>query len=173
MDEQTEAAWRKALKVRGKDWVMAELHAKPGRPDDTLYDVVFEEPYPTRQFCFQWCAEQENKVFRMSWQNYAAIFALILFLVSTIKAIESWDSAAFELKANQTLNAKSGSLGAGGPVRQPRGGADAMSNDIPTYSSSGGGASSSGSASSAQKSPPGICDYATYNTARCKAPTQN
>ena len=48
MDEQTEAVWRKALQARGKDWVMSELHRRPGLPEDALYDVVFKEPYPSR-----------------------------------------------------------------------------------------------------------------------------
>ena len=88
MEYGAEEVWRKGLQARGKEWVLSELRRRPGQPEDVLYDVVFKEPYPTRAFCFQWCAEEENRVFRMSWHTYATIIAMVLLIVSILKGIE-------------------------------------------------------------------------------------
>jgi len=42
MDEHIEGVWRKALQVKGKEWVLAELRRRSGQPGDALLDVVFE-----------------------------------------------------------------------------------------------------------------------------------
>jgi hypothetical protein len=138
-DFDTEAVWRKALQDRGKDWVMAELHRRPGKPEDPLYDVVFKEPYPTRAFCFQWCGEEENKYFRMSWHTYATIIALALLIVSIVKGISAWNDEATSLQTLQAQTTASGSAGAGGS-----GDASAGANG---GTSGGGGTSASASAS--------------------------
>ena len=49
-DDPAEIVWRKALQARGRDWVMSELQTRPGRHEDIVCDVVFEQPYPTRAF---------------------------------------------------------------------------------------------------------------------------
>src|SRR5579863_3841211 len=84
-----EETWRKALHARGTEWVQAELRRRPGRPEDTLYDVVFEEPYPTRQFCLNWCAEQDNRLFRFSGTTIAALGVFVLFVVCSFKAFQA------------------------------------------------------------------------------------
>ncbi len=78
---EPEAVWREALKAKGKDWVMAELQERPGRPDDALYDIVFEAPLPTREFCQRWCAEEDNRLFSFTWQKKAALVFLILTVI--------------------------------------------------------------------------------------------
>jgi hypothetical protein len=93
MNEPTEAVWRKALQAKGKEWVLAELHRRAGQPGDVLLDVVFEEPYPTRAFCRQWCAEVDSRLFNFSWHTQAAIVAMVLFIVCCIKAIQSFSPA--------------------------------------------------------------------------------
>jgi len=171
-DFDTEAVWRKALQARGKDWVVAELHRRPGQPKDPLYDVVFKEPFPTRAFCFQWCGEEENKYFRMSWHTYATIIALALLIVSILKGISAWNDEAASL---QTLQAQT-TAGAVGGAGKGAGGST-LTNDIPSMStsssivttSSGTGTTSSGSAlTTGQTSPSSPCGYITYASPRCQ-----
>jgi hypothetical protein len=42
--------------------VAHELQLRGGQPNDYLWDIVYEAPHPTREFCQRWCAEQENKI---------------------------------------------------------------------------------------------------------------
>jgi hypothetical protein len=49
-----------------------ELRRRAGQVGDVMYDIVFEAPLPTRQFCEQWCAEEDNKAFRISWHTKLA-----------------------------------------------------------------------------------------------------
>ena len=88
-----EETWRKALRERGREWVQAELRRRPGRPEDTLYDVVFEEPFPTRQFCLNWCAEQDNRLLHFPGTTIAAIGVFLLLAVCTFKAFQATDRA--------------------------------------------------------------------------------
>src|SRR5215467_4013185 len=87
--------WRRGLRARGKDWVMAELHRRAGRPEDVLLDVVFEPPYPTRAFCRQWCAEEENRVHVSASLKIAVVLAA-LALVCIGKAVVGWEQHAAE-----------------------------------------------------------------------------
>ena len=173
-DFDIEGVWRKALQARGKDWVRSELHRRPGRPEDTLYDVVFKEPYPTRAFCFQWCAEEENRVFRVSWHNFATIIAMALLIVSILKGISAWNDAEQNLQllsAQTTANAGRSKSGSGS------GSGNTLTNDIPsmsTSSSTGTTSSSPGTTTSCsalttgQSSPSSTCGYITYASPRCQ-----
>ncbi len=158
MDALTELAWRKALMTRGKEWVTSELRSRPGRADDVLFDVVFEPPYPTRSFCEQWCAEQDNKIFHLSWHSYAAIAMLILFVICTLHAVGSWNEHA--LLAAHENNAPL----AASPERTGGSGSDFSVSLPKSYSSP------DSSSSSASTNPPSLCSYITYDTTRC--PTQ-
>jgi len=189
MEYGAETVWRKGLQARGKDWVLSELHRRPGQPEDVLYDVVFKEPYPTRAFCFQWCAEEENRVFRMSWHTYAAIIAVALLIVSILKGISAWEDAQANLALQmQAMQQGAGSKGKGGGGGGGAGaGGTTTTMDITstsTSSSSGSTASSTGSAPSGPKTsasgsalttglpdPASICGYITYDSPRC--PHQN
>jgi hypothetical protein len=171
-DFDGEAVWRKGLQARGKDWVKTELHRRPGRPEDTLYDVVFKEPYPTRGFCFRWCAEEDNRVFRVSWHTVATIIALALLIVSIVKGISAWNDAEQNL---QVLNAHTAAHARGG--KNGSGSGTALTNGIPSMStsssavptSSGAGTTSSGSAlTTGRSSPSSSCDYITYASPRCQ-----
>jgi len=173
MDEQTEAVWRKALQARGKDWVMSELHRRPGLPEDALYDVVFKEPYPTRAFCFEWCSEEENRLFRMSWHTYAAVFALLLLIVCLFKGVTAWNdtSRSIDLLQAKAMNQATRGVPAAGSSSTAVD--NTLTNDIPTMAtSSDSGASSgtptSGGATSGQNTLPSVCGYITYDTLRCK-----
>ena len=116
MEYGAEEVWRKGLQARGKEWVLSELRRRPGQPEDVLYDVVFKEPYPTRAFCFQWCAEEENRVFRMSWHTYATIIAMVLLIVSILKGMSAWndETASLQMLQAQTTAGTSGGGGGGG-----------------------------------------------------------
>ena len=182
-DFDIEGVWRKALQARGKDWVRSELHRRPGRPEDTLYDVVFKEPYPTRAFCFQWCAEEENRIFRVSWHTFATIMALALLIVSILKGISARSDAEQNL---QILNARATAHAGGSKSASSNG--NTLTNDIPSMSTSpstiitssgttlsspgttvsGSGTTSSGSAlTTGQSAPASICGYITYASPRC------
>jgi hypothetical protein len=137
MEYGIETVWRKGLQARGKEWVLSELHRRPGQPDDVLYDVVFKEPYPTRAFCFQWCAEEENKVFRMSWHTYAMLIALALLIVSILKGISAWNDETASLNM---LQATAGASGGGGRGGGGNGGASGGGSG--SASGSGGGSGS-------------------------------
>jgi hypothetical protein len=185
-DFDIEGVWRKALQARGKDWVRSELHRRPGRPEDTLYDVVFKEPYPTRAFCFQWCAEEENRIFRVSWHTFATIMALALLIVSILKGISAWSDAEQSL---QILNARATAHAGGSKSASSNG--NTLTNDIPSMSMSsstvptststgttssspgttspGTGTTSSGSAlTTGQSSLSSTCGYITYASPRCQ-----
>jgi hypothetical protein len=81
MSAQDETRWRQALESRGRDWVAHELQLRTGQPNDYLWDVVFEAPHPTREFCQRWCAEQENKIMSPS---PGITFAMLILIGVTI-----------------------------------------------------------------------------------------
>ena len=92
METNTEAAWRRALEAKGRDWVQAELQRRSGQPNDVVLDVVFEEPYPTREFCQRWSAEQDNRMFHVSGHTKAIIVVVLLLIAFGIKSINSWEN---------------------------------------------------------------------------------
>ena len=73
--------WRDAMQRMGKMAVETALSRRPGRPGDRLDDIVYEPPYPTRAFCQQWCAEQDNILLRFS-----PMMGVILVLVVVVTA---------------------------------------------------------------------------------------
>jgi len=87
-----ETAWRQGLEAKGRDRIMTELKTRAGRPDDVMLDVVYEAPYPTREFCQRWCAEQDNRGFHVSGHTKAVIIALLLLTAFGIRAVVSWNS---------------------------------------------------------------------------------
>jgi hypothetical protein len=155
MDEQVEAVWRKALQVRGKEWVLAELQRRSGQPDDVVLDVVFEEPYPTRDFCRQWCAEVESRLFSFSWHTQAAFVAMILFVVCCVKAIEFSNTAPPVHAPAATAAMPTGRAVMSNAI-------PTMTSDIPRVTSTTSTGTSSGSTSTQSS-----CAYITYPTAQC------
>jgi hypothetical protein len=89
-----ELAWRKALKTRGRDWVLAELRMRPGLPDDPLHDVVFEPPYPSREFCMRWCVENDNQYLRLSGTAIATLVGLAILVIFIAMATYSLSGGA-------------------------------------------------------------------------------
>ena len=155
---EPEAVWRKALQARGREWVTAELRRRPGQPREPLLDVVFEEPYPTREYCQQWCAEEENRFHFFSWSTVAAGALLVIIIICGMHAVSSRNEQATE-QARQA-SAAAGVAASPAPLssRAP------ATNDIPTSNSS-----SSSSTSSIATSRPALCAYQSYPTAACPA----
>jgi hypothetical protein len=149
-----EAVWREALQARGREWVAAELKRRPGQPRDPLLEVVFEEPYPTREYCQQWCAEEENRFHLFSWSTAAASVLFLIVVVCLMHAVSSRN----EQQSAQAFQA-SAAAKVGSPAPTAR--SAPPTNDIPTASSS--------KAPPTATSPPGVCAYQSYATAACPA----
>ena len=98
-----ETAWRQGLQAKGRDRIMAELKTRAGAPDDVVLDVVYEAPYPTREFCQRWCAEQDNRMLHLSGYGKAVLVALILLVAFGIKAIVSWNSLPMNQQSQAQL----------------------------------------------------------------------
>jgi hypothetical protein len=124
-----EAVWQKALQVRGREWVIAELKRRPGQPRDPLLDVVFEEPYPTREYCQSWCAEEESHFHIFSWSTAAAGALLVVSVVCAMHAV----SSRSEQEAAQTAQALSTAVANVSPT--PLVSSAPPTNDIPMPSS--------------------------------------
>jgi hypothetical protein len=154
MASDAETAWRKALRAKGRDWVIAELQRRPGRPGDAVYDIVFEEPYPTWDFCWLWCAEEDNRFIRLSRATTAALFFLILAIVCCAGAVKSWNESPQVAPAMASAEA---------PQSLPVGNSDDITSDVPNPTSS-----TTDNYSLAAGSLPSLCSYQTYETAECK-----
>lgn len=72
--------WQEALRRVGKEQVWAKLSERPGNPRDPLYDIVYEPPYPTREFCQQWYTE-EDSAFRVHPAKLAILLVLVLIAI--------------------------------------------------------------------------------------------
>lgn len=163
-----ETAWRKALEARGKDWVMAELRRRPGRPQDVVYDIVFEQPYPTREFCEQWCIEQDNKLFHVSLQLFVMIGIAAVAVVCGCFGVAGILSPQVPASA-LPMSATAGQGGSLGYARSVPSGTIYSTSQQGAGSQSGSYSSfGSNAASSMRTRLPSVCDYQTYQTAECK-----
>jgi hypothetical protein len=161
-----EAAWRKALEVRGRDWVMAELRRRPGRPQDVVYDIVFEQPYPTRDFCEQWCTEQDNKLFHVSWQLFVMIGVAAVAVVCGFFGAAGIISPRVPAPA---LSMASRQGQAGGEAYAGNSASGTIYSTPQQQTANQTGASfGAASGSSARPRLPSVCDYQTYQSAECK-----
>ena len=79
-----ETRWRQGLERKGRDWVIRTLQTRTGQPDDAVLDVVFEEPYPTRDFCQRWCVEQDNKVGGAPIATKVAILLMVGVIIAGV-----------------------------------------------------------------------------------------
>jgi hypothetical protein len=151
MNEFPEITWREALKAKGKDWVKAELQKRPGHPQDLVYDIVFEEPLPTRDFCQRWCAEEDNKLFHVSWHTFAVLAAFIVTVCCCVAAVNALSSYHAQPPAAASAEAPA-----------PR----AMRSPPPTNNEP----NSTGAhfAGESEHPLPGICAYQTYQSDECK-----
>lgn len=115
--EDNTAAWRAALQAKGRHWVASELRMRPGQPGDTLYDVVHTPPFPTRDFCRQWCVEDDNDFLRMSLSTKAAFGALFFFMLFLAMAVHGWNHAKSARPAGGSIGQTSADQGSRGSQR--------------------------------------------------------
>ena len=161
MNGESEAVWRKALEAKGRDWVMAELRRRPGQPGDVVFDIVFEEPLPTRAFCERWCAEEDNRI-RFPWPATVALVFLVLAILCGIQAAKNWNIPG-------PSNARP--TAAAGPATIPPANSttnSAISSTTTTSYTPNSPSSNSTSTSPTHNTIPSVCSYATYQTAECK-----
>lgn len=151
MNEFAEIVWRRALEAKGKDWVMAELQRRAGHPSDAVYDIVFEEPYPTREFCQQWCAEEENKLFHVSWHTYAVLAAFIVTVCCCVAAVKGLNSQQAQTSPVAVSGGATATPMRSGPPT------NAEPNSITAHF-----------AGKSARRLPDICAYQTYQTDECK-----
>ena len=88
-----EDAWRVGLRTKGRDWVLAELNTRPGLPQDPLHDVVYEPPYPSREFCQRWCVEVDNQFLNLSGSTIGVLCGLAVFGIILAMAMHQFTSA--------------------------------------------------------------------------------
>jgi hypothetical protein len=79
-----EAKWREGLERKGTDWVKRELQTRAGQPDDVVLDVVFEEPYPNRDYCQRWCTERDNKMGGPSIPTLVVIGLMVIVMIAGV-----------------------------------------------------------------------------------------
>jgi len=162
VNREQDEIWRQGLRARGRDWVMAELHLRAGRPEDVLLEVVFEPPYPTRAFCRQWCAAEESKV-RVHPSLRLALVVAALAVICVGKAVTGWE----DLAAEQEVEAN---LAAPGPVAAPPAGdAVGVTNDIPAPVTTAPDSAVPTVAPSLNADLSTICLYQSYASAACPA----
>lgn len=94
MSDMEEAVWRAALAARGRDWVARELKTRRGLPNDPVLDVVFEAPMPSRTFCQNWVAEQENRLFVFSPAMVVGIILAVVIAASATMAVLAFENAS-------------------------------------------------------------------------------
>jgi hypothetical protein len=85
--------WRDAMGRMGKGGVEVELRRRPGRPTDPVLDIGYEAPYPTREFCQQWCAEQDNILFRFSPRMGIILILLAVVIICVLQAVSGIGNA--------------------------------------------------------------------------------
>jgi hypothetical protein len=159
MNDATEVIWRKALQAKGKDWVLNHLRRRPGQPGDTVYDVVFEAPFPTRAFCQRWCADEDNKIFNVSGHAIVLLIAFVIVVICTLRAVHSWDALTVQQALDVPISGGGMSTGTGTASDAD----SAASSDPSTNVNSLSG----GTGSSDSDSLPSVCAYITYDTTRC------
>jgi hypothetical protein len=72
--------WTDALRRLGKEAVWARLSQHPGHPREPLDDIVYEPPFPTREFCQQWYTDEEN-AFRVDPAKVGIVAVLALIAI--------------------------------------------------------------------------------------------
>jgi hypothetical protein len=156
--------WRDALQRMGKDAVRAELQRRSGSPDDLMYDIVYTPPFPTRDFCWRWCAQEDNKLFSFSRHTIIILFAIAIFLGCFIRMVDSFNAPTSPKHASSpqaSRVAHAGGANAGASSGQSGPSLDQSNPSIVPSSSSSAASSSSATA-------PSACAYITYDTSRCK-----
>lgn len=80
--ELNEDRWAFALRSVGREELMARLTRYPGRLQDPINDLPLEPPYPSREFCLNWCADEENRSVASNFNTAVVLGLLGLMMVS-------------------------------------------------------------------------------------------
>jgi hypothetical protein len=99
--------WRDAMRRLGRVAVETALSRRPGHPGELLDDIVYEPPYPTRAFCQQWCAEQDNILLRFS-PTMGVI--LVLLVAVTACLVEAFSGSGIAPPATLRAGAPAGGM---------------------------------------------------------------
>ncbi len=84
--------WQGAMKTMGRAAVEAELRRRPGRPKDLIDDIGGEPPYPTREFCEQWCIDQDNILFQFTPRTGVVLTLLVAVTACLLMAFSDFTS---------------------------------------------------------------------------------
>jgi hypothetical protein len=90
----------------GRTAVEAELGRRSGFRAELIDDIGDEPPYPTREFCEQWCAAQDNMQFRFSLR-----MGIILTLIFGVVASVVMANSDFAMFSAGSPSGRSGSMG--------------------------------------------------------------
>jgi hypothetical protein len=172
MSEIDEGKWRKGLAALGKEHVEGELRMGRGYPDEPIYGIVFEPPFPTRSFCEQWCTEQDGRIFSFSWRVPVSIGAFVVVALGSFIAIHGLSNPKpGQFGDGITVPRPSINLStdlSGAPRTQlyhPSTANTANSNTVtPTTMTPGTPTAGLAGAGANQSS---VCAYATYDSAQC------
>jgi hypothetical protein len=70
----------------GRAAVEAELGRRSGHPTELIDDIGGEPPFPTRQFCEQWCIAQDNMPFHFSLRMGIILILIVGIVASMVMA---------------------------------------------------------------------------------------
>jgi len=119
------------MKTMGRAAVEAALRRRPGRPADPIDDIGGEPPYPTREFCEQWCTEQDNILFQFTPRTGVVLTLLVAVTACLLRAYSDFTyvpagsassalgSARPAAMADVPMSMGAAPVGYGGPAFQP------------------------------------------------------
>jgi hypothetical protein len=93
MDRATVERWREALEQKGLNVVRQQLDLRPGPPNEVLYNIVDDPPYPDRAFCEDWCRGAPPPPVAMSGTGAMVVIMSILVVVFALRAFVSYGTA--------------------------------------------------------------------------------
>jgi len=126
----------------------------PGRLQDPINDLPLEPPYPSREFCLNWCADEDNRSVASNFNTAVVLGLLALLMVSyascTVSQLlgTSMDPAR-RTPIAMTPTTAGATPGGQAPMTSPPPGATFT----PYSGSASSGSGSSGSASTGSTSP--------------------
>jgi len=77
-DLSDERRWRVGLEVAGRAAVEEYLRLYPGGPDDEMWDLPLEPPFPSRAFCQEWLLGNSRTV--TAYRGLIVFFALTVLI---------------------------------------------------------------------------------------------
>jgi hypothetical protein len=117
-----ETRWREALRAAGQSMVAATLAHYPGKPEDPVYNLALEPPYPPREFCQRWCEEQDSAGLSSITGTVAALLMVALLGVCvaaySISGLMNPDTSTKKIAQQMSAPQASTSVSASGSSSQ-------------------------------------------------------